>query len=325
MREGYNWNLTFKKDVKLDDDEINTQLDQKVPLQVKQHYWGSLIKLNSTYLESTDVVYANRGWSTMFAIPMFPTFFGTTIFLIYLLITQMNHADKPFEISDYTAAFICILIGFIGTFFMAFVASVDMFRLTHMPVRLNRKTRMIHVMRHDESVLTVPWDEAFFNIGYGRYKGAFQRHFIAGHKMQDLKHWVEESFVLGGHADTLENTYSLWEFFRRYMEEGPESALKDIKEVVCLPIDRLKETFSVSWTVVNFHSGSPNRLLLPIVGPFLLFETFARWLAMRTCRVPQWPEGIEEMCTIEPDDPHVYDVTTNPLKLRFGYTPKSEA
>jgi hypothetical protein len=188
-----------------------------------------------------------------------------------------------------------------------------------MPVRLNRKTRMIHIMRHDGSVLTVPWDEAFFNIGFGRYKGPFRQYYIAGHKMQDLKHWVDETFVLGGYMGELKAVCSQWEFFRRYMEEGPESALEGIKDVICLPLDRGKEPFSAAMAVIHFHMGSPPPPVAALLFPIRLLQACCRWLAFRTCKLPEWPEGIEEMCTIDPNDPWIRDVTTNPPHTRFGY------
>ncbi|WP_341871912.1 DUF6708 domain-containing protein [Holophaga foetida] len=213
-----------------------------------------------------------------------------------------------------------------GLFFYLFfailfslLAKSEFFKYTHMPVRLNRKTRMVHVFRFDGSVLSVPWDEVFFNIGLGRYKGPFQPTFIAGHVMEGSKRYPKETFILGGHASGLAATLSLWEFFRRYMEEGPESALEDTPQLVCLPLDRGKEPFSAGMTVVHREMGSPNWFLGTILFPIRVLQSCARWLAFRTCKVPVWPKEIEATCTIEPDDPHVHDVTTNPPGYRFGY------
>ncbi len=199
------------------------------------------------------------------------------------------------------------------------LAKSEFFKYTHMPVRLNRKTRMVHVFRFDGSVLSVPWDEVFFNVGLGRYKGPFQPTFIAGHVMEGSKRYPKETFILGGHASGLAATLSLWEFFRRYMEEGPESALEDTPQLVCLPLDRGKEPFSAGMTVVHREMGSPNWFLGTILFPIRVLQSCARWLAFRTCKVPVWPKEIEATCTIEPEDPHVHDVTTNPPGYRFGY------
>ncbi|WP_148300500.1 DUF6708 domain-containing protein [Holophaga foetida] len=212
----------------------------------------------------------------------------------------------------------CILLWLAALFFIS-ISKSEFFKYTHMPVRLNRKTRMVHVFRFDGSVLSVPWDEVFFNVGLGRYKGPFQPTFIAGHVMEGSKRYPKETFILGGHASGLAATLSLWEFFRRYMEEGPESALEDTPQLVCLPLDRGKEPFSAGMTVVHREMGSPNWFLGTILFPIRVLQSCARWLAFRTCKVPVWPKEIEATCTIEPEDPHVHDVTTNPPGYRFGY------
>jgi hypothetical protein len=32
-----------------------------------------------------------------------------------------------------------------------------------------------------------------------------------------------------------------------------------------------------------------------------------RWIVMRTSKIPQWPQWVEDECRIEPDDPWVRD------------------
>jgi hypothetical protein len=38
-----------------------------------------------------------------------------------------------------------------------------------------------------------------------------------------------------------------------------------------------------------------------------LFGFIGRVIAMPTCKIPVWPQEIEEECKIEPDDPYIRD------------------
>lgn len=42
----------------------------------------------------------------------------------------------------------------------------------------------------------------------------------------------------------------------------------------------------------------------------------ARWLAMRTSKVPRWPAEVEAASPIEPNDPYIKDARSNPPDLR---------
>jgi hypothetical protein len=41
-----------------------------------------------------------------------------------------------------------------------------------------------------------------------------------------------------------------------------------------------------------------------------------RWFAMRTSKVPVWPNEIEDICPAEPGDPYMKDARINPPDLR---------
>ncbi|XLZ68630.1 hypothetical protein ABT364_19050 [Massilia sp. SR12] len=44
-----------------------------------------------------------------------------------------------------------------------------------------------------------------------------------------------------------------------------------------------------------------------ITKPFYFFVSFARVFAMRTSKIPRWPEWVEQECWITKKDPYVRD------------------
>ena len=215
-------------------------------------------------------------------------------------------------------------------YFILSMLSKETFTYTHFPIRLNRKTRMAHIFRKNGTILNVSWDKLIFTIGRtSRRRYGIQQTYIASNCMdasdsvQDIKIWgggtpsptrgriIRETFVLGGYLTAdLGKTLSLWEFFRRYMEEGPEAVTKDIP-IYCLPIDKHKESFDLGLTMIRFSQWSSSGFLVELFSIFLFFEALARWVAMMTCRIPIWPKEVEDACTIEPDDPFMRDGSTN--------------
>nr|WP_320130956.1 DUF6708 domain-containing protein [uncultured Holophaga sp.] len=193
---------------------------------------------------------------------------------------------------------------------------------THYPVRLNRRTRLVHAFRGNGSILSVPWDEVYFTLR--RIKGGgLQDTFIFGHVLAPDGRTVKDSFILGSRfGDGTLDTLSSWEFFRRYMEEGLPQALEGAEHVICFPMDRGRESLSGAWASLKFGITGPysdQSIHVYVLLPPVLFILIFRMIIMQINRLPVWPQEIEATCAIRPDDPHVYDVTTNPPGMRFGY------
>jgi len=314
----YDYHLRIKANRLITKRERDEQLKQSIHLDIEQHYWGSLIKANSTCLESLDPIYQQKGQLMLWLVfPMIMSLFGF-IYLTADSILKIKNGELPPNISmidEFSGQFMFL----IGAILFAWPIKWELFSYSHLPMRLNRKTRMIHIFRYNGTVLSVPWDKVFFTLGRGRGSGSTQPTFIAGHMLDEDGKTVRESFVLGGRQGIGENgTLSLWEFLRRYMEEGLPEAIKGIPEVICLPMDRARESFSLGLTVIKFEWGGP-QFMQTTFAPLLYLQAFFRWIAMRTSKVPVWPKEVEDVCLIEPDDPCVLDVTTNPEHARFGW------
>lgn len=194
----------------------------------------------------------------------------------------------------------------------------EAFTYTHCPIRLNRKTRMVHVFRRNGTILTVPWEDVHFVITKTQWMG-IGKSYIAAHVLDESRQIIQETFVLGGYLTPREEiTLSIWEFFRRYMEEGPEFIAED-KLLYCLPIDKQKESFDLGDTLIRFSQWVPGT---PVMGDFmsiiLFFESLTRWVSTMTCRIPRWPQEIENVCRIEPDDPYLRDGSTNDVRASLA-------
>ena len=128
---------------------------------------------------------------------------------------------------------------------------------------------------------------------------------------------VRESFSLGAWStgeQGKEVLFRYWEFVRRYMEEGAKEAFD--RTQILLPIADRKESLRNGFDrMFAEFSGAPFPILL-MGGLIAAVVVPGRWFAMKTSRIPQWPKAIDDQCRIEPGDPYVKDVGTNPPDLR---------
>ena len=145
----------------------------------------STIKLNSTYLEIAEKYYAMRGWLSMGMLAVS----SVCIFFIGLFsFDTVQNWDRNIIKNQQTDAalaylFAVFLLGALLAFAI-WVLRKEAFWFTHLPARLNRKTRTIHLFRPDRSgtILTVPWDKVFFTLGRGQSLGHWD---VRGHVLAD--------------------------------------------------------------------------------------------------------------------------------------------
>ena len=205
-----------------------------------------------------------------------------------------------------------ILVSLLYMVFFYFVFKVfrkESFAWTHYPIRLNRKTRMMYVFRTNGTVLSVPWDEVFFTLGGAGGSGLIQNWDLRGHVLDKDGNTVKESFTFSMVSNKKEDLYQLWEFIRRYMEEGPQDLYKQVE--FCMPVSEKRESyfFGLKRLIVNFK-GQP--FLQALMMPIFLLYSIGRVFAMWTSRIPKWPQEVENACRIEPGDPYIKDWRTNP-------------
>lgn len=287
----------FKVNRPLTDEERGLQLRQRHRGDLKPEHQLSVIRMNSTFLELVDVYFSWKGAITLAAIA------GWSIVGGGVLVAAIWSLFEP---GPYDVWWNTILeIGFSAAFgaIAIWLARFECFRHTHYPIRFNRKTRKVHVFRTNGTVLTADWDKLFFCLG----------------RCYQLRNWTIQGHVLADDGKTVLETFSLpewgvgdhdrellrhvWEYVRRYMEEGP--ALLIEQTPVVLPIADRRESFWFGWHRTH---AIWTVLLLPVY----LFFYPGRWIAMRTSKIPRWPQEIEAQCVVAPGDVFVRDASTNP-------------
>src|SRR5690606_18886171 len=147
----------------LADEEHANRYRQKMTRNATPVDFLSVVKLNSSYIELVDRWYPVTG----FAVWLGSAGVLMGVAVIALVVWAFFYA--PISAGERWAGLL-ILIPMAAALAAAgvFMVRVEAFRWTHYPMRLNRKTRQVHVFRQDGAVLTVPWDELFITLGTAR-------------------------------------------------------------------------------------------------------------------------------------------------------------
>ncbi|ALM87019.1 hypothetical protein ASB57_15965 [Bordetella sp. N] len=290
------------------------QLKQKQRLDVKLRSELSVVKMNSTYLLLVDRWYEIRGFLAAVALLVVVVFLYFFARVFWMLVTGQL-ADMTgfwFSVAVLIAAFVVIVLGGL------WVACKELFRWTHYPIALDRQRKMVHVFRLDGTVLTVPWNKVFFTLGRGHTMssrgGGASTFDVRGLVLDTDRLTVRETFAFSVVGLTEAEAVAHWEFLRRYMEEGPEAVMQQVK--FCMPLDGQREPAGFSFQRVFFYGGTAPALLWLFSLPFDLLHAVGRVLVMKTSRIPQWPAEVAATLTVEDGDPYVRDASMNPPDLQ---------
>ncbi|AXI18568.1 hypothetical protein DZA55_03720 [Xanthomonas oryzae pv. oryzae] len=258
----------------------------------------ALISINSMYIDWIDRRFLYRGM------------LNTSVFLIAFIGFVISCPILIYGIPPVAAGlFVMIFLlsmtpAFFAWLFYYMWLKREFFCHVYYPIRFNRKTRKIYVFREnrDGGLLIVPWEEVFFHIGRGndmKFLRDIRGEILDG----DI---VKDTFALGHCAERDEPVKEMWEFIRRYMEEGPEAVAEH-------PLDKYVElSVAPTWkncliSAVGFtNATTPFKrvLLFPFIGTF----TVVRWLVFKSCKQPVFPPEVEAECQVEPNDPHIWPI-----------------
>ncbi|WP_426167100.1 DUF6708 domain-containing protein [Pseudoduganella sp. R-34] len=297
---GFKVNRPLKPEERLNElkkGEKIAEFDENLPL-----YQLSVIQQNSTFAEIVDRDYPIRGVFTTLALLIIV---GLSWFLAAITFDTVSRWDA---IEEYNregmrnTLFFAALMVFLFIAFSAYGLFRESFSYTHFPLRLNRKNRKIYIWRRNGEVFSAPWDKTFFYVRCYS-KGAVQMGDIVGHILSEDRQTVKDSFTLSSYTSSDATDLRLhWEYFRRFMEDGPAQPYRMLK--ICLPIAKRRETWWEGFMRLSLLlHGS---VIMQIMAtPFNLPASLGRVFAMRTSKIPRWPDWVEQECAIAKDDPYV--------------------
>lgn len=304
---GLLWKYPVNRRLKYEEKE--GAADHKTPCEVEPSCMHAVIKVNGTFMELAGKFYEWRG------------VFGSGMF-VALLLTILGVGVGFFGLSgmwrDNAPAHLVLIVGLgwvsliVGFSLVLRWLFLELFRLTHYPIRLNRKLRKIYAFDpRTMELLEMDWDKTYFTIQPTRTRMPQQQWEILALTIdadgETVRHVLPFSGMWYAEKDVLRH----WEYLRRYMEEGPEAIIEYTP--IFLDIANRKETFMEGFRrlYAPFYHLTKTPFVL-MFGPWMFFSAIGRHIGMLTSKIPQWPAHVEDECRIEPGDRWEYDARDNP-------------
>ena len=310
--ETYLWKKTFQPGRPLAEKDRQYHLAQERRLAIEHpRPQMGLIKVNSTYLELTDFFSRARGAFTLvgtIACVIFTVLLGAMLWasLADWVTGRLESPGSELLFLVFMFALLCPVIWIFTQ-----VVRLECFRLTHYPIRLNRRNRMVYVLRRDGTLLVTPWSSLYFTKHFSMMgiQGDLWAHVL----MEDgltIQETIPFFNVTGEPAGADE----VWEYLRRYMEESPKAASEEIHR--CLPIwDRKESALFGFFCLISVING--NLFSQFLMSPFFCLMAIGRYAANLTCQIPVWPPEVEEACAIDAGDPYAKDWRSNDPIFKF--------
>ncbi|ABE59629.1 DUF6708 domain-containing protein [Chromohalobacter israelensis] len=283
------------------------QLDRKCATKAvkKTLFNDSVISISSTYVEIVDAGNRLRGITSFFGLMgLVPTLVGMGAFL-YVLFLYNERLPLVVYVFIWLAVFTFV---FIAAPCLNTLLRWDMFRKTHYPMRFNRRDRKVYAWSQDMGVVTMNWDDIQFYTSQSTAsedRRGLARDEIRGYVRDRagnmLYHLV--FFKYQGRKN-MQGALEIWELVRRYMEE-PDGHIQAYQvDQRLLDLDGKRESFIHS-LIQATQVLADSRAVQLIFAPMVMWAGTGRIIAKWTCRVPRWPEWVEEKCRVDPNDPYV--------------------
>ena len=289
------WLTRYKINRPLSKSEFEGRLDVKVPISLPPMDSG-LIKINSVFVECIERYFFQRGWGAMW---------GLTIGGVGLSFALVFGLDIYKPSLNGTVSFERILAGWYATvmFFLAtavayvLLVAKDFFCYTHYPIRFNRINRKVYLFRHNKKngVMTLDWDKVHWCVGRGRDVGHYIYE-LRGHVLDD-DGIVRYTFAVGQYRESHVEILQHWEMIRLYMEDSPTALPYPPMALTLSTRPTLRNCMLLNMSWLGAHLSKAVFILSVLWG-------FFRWLALKTCREPLWPNEVEAQCQIPANDPY---------------------
>ena len=269
---------------------------------------GSIYEFNERYIElSAGESQERRGVVTYISIIVgyfLFRFLSFTIFANAVWFTGVHSSLKiPATSGDFIfGIFMALLTGALFYVVMRYVRvfiSLENFVQRRMLIRFNRVTHQVylHRPRFTGGVTVFAWDQVSAEAVVGEEESAnIGRKLILswGPSMPDLPH-LHVVFV-GKRADGTSDMVNLWEFIRRYMEEGPQSVPAPKKLLGKVPWPWLSVMAPLSFFRPLWRAGMRWQVacIVALTSPALALHAVGHWISLLLCWEPRWPRIIRE-------------------------------
>ncbi len=282
----------YKVERPLSDYEVAAGFDKLCSFKISKPIDQGLIAINSTYMEYVDRHFDYRGWAAMWGALMIALVLAFAAGMMWTLWQVQIDGERVVAQAEYYAVgFLVLLCLFCAGFAYWMLLGRDIFRYQYYPIRFNRETGMVHVfVGGQRRAISVPWKDVYFYIGRDKPVGPDEGHTydLRGNIMRDGI--VVHTFAVGSDSgDSLGVSLASWEMIKRFMESGPGA----------LPFPPLQLFTSVEPSfrnafIIHISSSGQGMVLLglPITFPWAI----SRYLTMKLCRKPVWPESVLADC-----------------------------
>ncbi|UZG43312.1 DUF6708 domain-containing protein [Caldimonas thermodepolymerans] len=214
--------------------------------------------------------------------------------------------DEPLEFIDYLSLMV-VLVVVVGWIWAMFRFGWRYFRLEscvqrRLLVRFNRVTRKVylHRPRYAGGIVELDWNCVINSIEPPHVRRGDS---VLGMPLalfwypSETPHGKPEMVFVGRCAQSGDELERLWEFIRRYMEEGPQS----VPRPRCIgkfpwPWRSVMASGSLAWPL--FKMGGL-RWLLPLVvlvSPAIACTATGHWISQLLCWEPVFPRRIRQAC-----------------------------
>lgn len=257
-----------------------------------------VIRLNSTYLDVIDRRFRLRGMAATTVCLLVSV--GLALWGVWLLAVWMPKIFDNRAVDWFLVAEVLVLMVGQLPLLWYFIFGRDFFTYTYYPIRFNRRTRMVHAYTEGgpDAVISVPWEDAHFHFGDG--KGEKFLRDIRCHVLEGGV--IRHTFAVGHYFDDEDKVREIWEFIRRYMDEGPQAVLDaPAKPQVNLSV---ADTWKNCYATVMISLGEALLPLRVVLMPVLLPMVACRWLVLKSSRHPVWPQRIVDESAVDAEDPH---------------------
>lgn len=269
----------------------------------------AIYEINDTYLELRGAwLEEMRGLITFLFLGMGVFLNGNMIYdMIFLqgkmLVTGMSPSGSP----------IGPVVYIFGPLFMAVIAGLnyflfkygwrwvrmELFTQRHILVRFNRKTRQVYLHRPRSAggIVVLPWEATVPGIDLeGPDSAGAHQPLPLAFPSERTGAGYDEIAMVGPPLSGSREAEALWEYIRRYMEEGPQAvpSPRRLRPRFPWPWDSLHASLLALRPLWRCATPLNTGLILLLLSPVIALHTLCHWISMLLCWRPRWPREIAE-------------------------------